>query len=75
MTDYALEAEGLSKRSGHTPALAGIYPAVRPGIDLGVLAQKGAGKTSAAPTPATPTVSAPDRCSRHLDRLPDEDAG
>jgi oleandomycin transport system ATP-binding protein len=53
MTNYAIEAEGLTKRFGSTQALAGIDLAVRPGTVLGVLGPNGAGKTTAVRILAT----------------------
>jgi oleandomycin transport system ATP-binding protein len=53
MTNYAIEAEGLTKRFGTTQALAGIDLAVRPGTVLGVLGPNGAGKTTAVRILAT----------------------
>jgi oleandomycin transport system ATP-binding protein len=51
--EYAIEAEGLTKRFGDTQALAGIDLAVRPGTVLGVLGPNGAGKTTAVRILAT----------------------
>ncbi len=51
--NYAIEAEGLTKRFGTTQALAGIDLAVRPGTVLGVLGPNGAGKTTAVRILAT----------------------
>src|SRR6201999_3667392 len=42
MTNYAIEAEGLTKRFGKTQALAGIDLAAREGTVLGVLGPTGA---------------------------------
>jgi oleandomycin transport system ATP-binding protein len=53
MTNYAIEAEALTKRFGDTQALAGIDLAVRPGTVLGVLGPNGAGKTTAVRILAT----------------------
>ncbi|HZZ95937.1 MAG TPA: ATP-binding cassette domain-containing protein [Jatrophihabitantaceae bacterium] len=53
MTNYAIEAEGLTKRFGSTQALAGVDLAVRPGTVLGVLGPNGAGKTTAVRILAT----------------------
>jgi oleandomycin transport system ATP-binding protein len=46
-SEYAIEAEALTKRFGSTQALAGIDLAARPGTVLGVLGPNGAGKTTA----------------------------
>jgi oleandomycin transport system ATP-binding protein len=51
--DFAIYAEGLTKRFGDTQALAGIDLAVRPGTVLGVLGPNGAGKTTAVRILAT----------------------
>jgi oleandomycin transport system ATP-binding protein len=53
MTNYAFEAEGLTKRFGDTQALAGIDLAAAPGTVLGVLGPNGAGKTTAVRILAT----------------------
>jgi oleandomycin transport system ATP-binding protein len=53
MTNYAIEAEALTKRFGDTQALGGIDLAVRPGTVLGVLGPNGAGKTTAVRILAT----------------------
>lgn len=53
IAEYAIEAEGLTKRFGDTQALAGIDFAVRPGTVLGVLGPNGAGKTTAVRILAT----------------------
>jgi oleandomycin transport system ATP-binding protein len=53
MTNYAIEAEGLTKRFGNTQALAGIDLAAREGTVLGVLGPNGAGKTTAVRILAT----------------------
>jgi oleandomycin transport system ATP-binding protein len=47
MTNYAIEAEELTKRFGDTQALAGIDLHARQGTVLGVLGPNGAGKTTA----------------------------
>jgi len=46
-TNYAVEAQGLSKRYGTTPALAGIDLEVPTGTVIAVLGPNGAGKTTA----------------------------
>jgi oleandomycin transport system ATP-binding protein len=51
--DYAIEAEGLTKRFGRTQALAGIDLVARTGTVLGVLGPNGAGKTTAVRILAT----------------------
>src|SRR4051794_41624497 len=51
--EYAIEAEGLTKRFGDTHALAGIDLHARPGTVLGVLGPNGAGKTTAVRILAT----------------------
>jgi ABC-2 type transport system ATP-binding protein len=45
--DLMIEAEGLTKCYGETPALAGVDFAVRGGTILGLLGPNGAGKTTA----------------------------
>src|SRR5580658_2178113 len=50
---YAIEAEGLTKRFGSTLALAGVDFAVRRGSVLGMLGPNGAGKTTAVRILAT----------------------
>ncbi|HEY2273125.1 MAG TPA: ATP-binding cassette domain-containing protein [Jatrophihabitantaceae bacterium] len=52
-TNYAFEAEGLTKRFGKTQALAGIDLAATTGTVLGVLGPNGAGKTTAVRILAT----------------------
>ena len=52
-SDFAIEAEGLTKRFGSTQALAGIDLAARHGTVLGVLGPNGAGKTTAVRILAT----------------------
>ena len=51
--DYAIRAEGLTKRFGATIALSGVDLAVRPGSVLGLLGAGGAGKTTAVRILAT----------------------
>jgi oleandomycin transport system ATP-binding protein len=51
--EFAIEAEGLTKRFGATQALAGVDLAVRTGTVLGVLGPNGAGKTTAVRVLAT----------------------
>ena len=51
--DYAIEAEGLTKRYGATHALAGVDLRARTGTVLGVLGPNGAGKTTAVRILAT----------------------
>jgi ABC-2 type transport system ATP-binding protein len=46
MAEFALEAEGLTKRFGADVALAGVDLAVAPGTVLGLLGPNGAGKTT-----------------------------
>jgi oleandomycin transport system ATP-binding protein len=53
MTEYAIEAHGLTKRFGNTQALAGIDLAAPAGSVLGVLGPNGAGKTTAVRVLAT----------------------
>ena len=53
MTNYAIHAEGLTKRYGTTTALDGIDLAVPEGTVLGVLGPNGAGKTTAVRILAT----------------------
>jgi oleandomycin transport system ATP-binding protein len=53
MTEYAIHAEGLTKRFGSTQALAGVDLAAREGTVLGVLGPNGAGKTTAVRILAT----------------------
>ncbi len=53
MTQFAIEAEGLTKRFGKTQALAGIDLTAREGTVLGVLGPNGAGKTTAVRILAT----------------------
>jgi len=50
---YAIEAEGLVKRYGHTTALAGVDLAVPHGTVYGLLGPNGAGKTTAVRILAT----------------------
>ncbi len=50
---FAIQAQGLIKRFGHTQALAGIDLAAREGSVLGVLGPNGAGKTTAVRILAT----------------------
>jgi oleandomycin transport system ATP-binding protein len=51
--NYAIHAEGITKRFGDTQALAGIDLAAREGTVLGVLGPNGAGKTTAVRILAT----------------------
>src|ERR1700754_2446611 len=53
MTNFAIEAHGLTKRFGKTQALAGIDLEVAEGRVLGVLGPNGAGKTTAVRILAT----------------------
>jgi oleandomycin transport system ATP-binding protein len=53
MTNYAIEAEGLTKRFGSTTALAGVDLAVPSGAVVGMLGPNGAGKTTAVRILAT----------------------
>ena len=47
MADVMIEADGLYKSYGETPALAGVSFAVPAGSVLGLLGPNGAGKTTA----------------------------
>jgi len=51
--EFAIEAEGLTKRFGPTQALAGVDLAAKQGTVLGVLGPNGAGKTTAVRILAT----------------------
>jgi oleandomycin transport system ATP-binding protein len=53
VNEFAIEAEGLTKRFGTTQALAGIDLAAPQGTVLGVLGPNGAGKTTAVRILAT----------------------
>jgi oleandomycin transport system ATP-binding protein len=53
MTNYAIEAVGLTKRFGSTTALAGVDLAVPSGAIVGMLGPNGAGKTTAVRILAT----------------------